>query len=905
MMNTTRGWLCCLLTAGAALLPARAAEVWRGADGIEVTFPNGTTRTFALQGDLLLGLKSASVAGVELTSPRTVQFPLLAQEWANDRTIWPLLRLKEAKPVGEAVELRCELLGTTDERAYRAMFVYAGDREKALGEAITPRLTQLKAKRDAAAAVFEETLAREGEIRKIREEIAEAEKQLAKAAGREKQTLAKKLKLLQKEQVNIRNLLRPSMLFRMPGLQKHQDAIDAFDAAVAERALEVGTIHRDYYRFAHLRQPEAACDAAAVGRLAGELGEALKPAGTLTWTVAPERRNIAGWNWVGWRQHYRFQTAGGRKVNVLRQLGTWELDGKAPGTTVVNLRYRGLGRIEQALTAGDEGGVREAWTTTEIVPGAVKAAPLVSPIIPASIQINDRGFALAHRAGAWIAHMARGAGHGFVDFQFRPPAAFCSFFLRQGSLRAMSEVFPGDACISQTDEEWFADTDAHATSPQVYLALVTKDAPLKCHESRTRWQEVDQYVRDLVSAELGFVPREPLPGVGILSDAGWAGYYTALAKTGLDGWADAGVRLVAYHNPGWVNGRYQGPKGDPKTPKPTGGGVCNVYDWWPTWDVVEPWQTFQKACARRGVAFYPWLGQTIWRDGAFARRVGLDVKLWALNAPGDTHGAGYGPQSMKGNILHDRFRQVFSAQIEKVRTELGCQGFWADSFQNLFMSQLDWANTGDSQQRRWWEQIAAWSRQGLGWMAESHSFPGLSCSIEVPGWEEDYSYFQHVWKWHRGDAQGNYAPAELDRIAFRVMANKGWTAPDHSYKTHPNFAIPSFKRFAHEYLAALPKMRRSYVLPGEAGVLWLTFADDAHGVWFAFGEQDVPKGVQAAYLLDADAKPITQTQLHHTYAVHADDLLRAFGLRRGPEKDPRLGRKYTPPTYTWPQWATK
>ncbi|MFP4353617.1 MAG: hypothetical protein ACLFUJ_00735 [Phycisphaerae bacterium] len=75
----------------------------------------------------------------------------------------------------------------------------------------------------------------------------------------------------------------------------------------------------------------------------------------------------------------------------------------------------------------------------------------------------------------------------------------------------------------------------------------------------------------------------------------------------------------------------------------------------------------------------------------------------------------------------------------------GYDGFWGDNFQNLFMSTLDWANgTGTPLQRTWWKQLAAWSREGIGWMAESHSAPGLSCSIEVDNWEEDFWYFPHV-----------------------------------------------------------------------------------------------------------------------------------------------------------------
>ncbi len=899
--------------------PAGAATVERGDDGIVVDFGDdgivvdfgdGVVLRFAQREGYFFGLNRVSVGGVELSSPETCLRPCLAEEFdlpgpPAGRMSWPLARLTAVRAEGERVEIDLQLLGTTDPRALRRLFVFAGDRDRALApENVTPELADLKAKAESAEAAFTKAFATDADHAAAADALREAERALKSAESpRDRQRAQRDARRANRKLQEVVARLRPVLAARSADLRRAQEVIDAFEAALDERALELGSIHRDFYRFAHTRLPAEFCTRRFLAAQVADLAAACGPAGTLTWVLEPERRNVAGWTWVGWRQHYRFRLPKGRRVNVLRQLGTWELGGRPDGLTVVNLRYRGLGRIEQPLaSAGGGEGVREAFSTTEIMPGAVGGSYLVSPQVPASEDevLTDRGYALKHRAGAWIARMARGAGHGFVDFQYRPEAALAAFPLRQGGLRALTEAFPGDAYLSQTDEEFFAATEAHETVPMVYLALVTRRGRLTTAESRTRWQEIDQHVRDAVSEELGFVQHEALPGIGILSDAGWAGYYKALAEGGLDGWADKGVRLVAYHNPGWINGRYQGPDGPPDT----GGGVCNIYDWWPTKDVVEPWQAFQRACARRGVAFYPWLGQTLWRDAPFVERLGLDREHWSLNTPFDEHGPGYGAENMKGNIHDPRFREVFLGQLERLRGQCGYQGFWADSFQNLFMSQLDWARDGGaSMQRAWWEQIAAWSRVGVGWMAESHAFPGLSCSIEVHGWEDQPWFFRHVWKWHRGGAQNAYSGEALDRIGFRVMANKGWTAPDHSYKTHTDFAIPSFKRLAQEYLAALPTMRRSYVLPDSAGMLWLGYGGDEEGVYFAFDARPVPKGVRASYVLDRKDTPVAEAEAERTYRVTADDLLERFGVRRGPERDPRIGRTYDPPAYTWPNWG--
>ncbi len=776
----------------------------------------------------------------------------------------------------------------------------APDREAALAEP-SHELREAKRKADAARLAIEKALLADTAYAEARAAVTEAEQRVV-AAGDDLTARADAEQDVRKAGNTLakaRAKAWPGLVKRTPALADADRTIQAYEGALRTAGLARGKIHRDYYRLAVTRLPAEVCARAHVEAWADAHADALTPAGTLTWRLQPVQRNIAGWSWVGWKQSYEVALADGRKVNCLRQLGTWEVGGGVDGLTLVNLRYRGLGNLEQPLTAGPGGGVEQPFATFDMMPGACGKPMAVSPVVPVPTDeaFTDRAYGLAHRVGAWIFCMARGGGHGYVDFQYRPEATLASYPERQGNVRALTECYPGDPCVSQTDVEFFARADRFRTTPQVYLALVTKDAPLTEAETHTRWQEVDQQVRDDVAEDLNFVQFEPWPGIGVLSDAGWAGYYKGLAEGGLDAWADAGVRLVAYHNPGWINGRYQGPDGPPKT----GGGVCNIYDWWPTKDVEDPWTAFQKACARRQVAFYPWLGQTVWRDAPFVQRVGEAPEHWSLNTPDDWHGPGYGYMNMKGNVHDPAFREAFLGRLEEVRTRFGYQGWWADSFQNLFMSQLDWATGGgNSLQRAWWEAIAAWTREGVGWMAESHAFPGMSCSIEVHGWEDDVWTFQHVWKWYRGNHQADYTGEQLDRTCFRAMARKGWTAPDHSYKTHATFAIPSFTRLANEYMAALPAMRRSYELGEERGVLWLTFGEkDAEGVFFAFEAGPVPSGVTAACILDEGAAPAKAFEADRTYRVGGTDLLEAFGVRRGPLTDPRRGRSYTPPEYTW------
>ena len=365
-------------------------------------------------------------------------------------------------------------------------------------------------------------------------------------------------------------------------------------------------------------------------------------------------------------------------------------------------------------------------------------------------------------------------------------------------------------------------------------------------------------------------------------------------------WHADGVRLIASHSPGWVNGEiYRDGK---MLEKHVNGGECSINDWVPPPNMFEPWKKFQKRAAKLGISYHPWIGQTIIDDGPFVHRVGSEKHHWSLNVPTDEHGPGYAPKHVKGNVHDKSFREEFLRCMEYTRTDFGYQGIWIDSFQNLMMSQLAWSDgSGNSMQRAWWEILSDWSRKGVSIMSESHAFPGISCSIEVPKWEEDYHYFQHIWKWLRAGTQGRYEPEKLDEMGFRFMSNKSWVAPDRGYSLKGDWRMPSFSRFANEYLAALPDMRRSWVLADGKGMLWLPYGSNDEGILYPYVDQDLPAGVKAAGILTKEGAAKAQAQ--HTYRVSGKDLRAAFGCALPPQDDPRQQLTYTAPQHTWPDWA--
>jgi len=470
-----------------------------------------------------------------------------------------------------------------------------------------------------------------------------------------------------------------------------------------------------------------------------------------------------------------------------------------------------------------------------------------------------------------------------------------SFFERQGNLRNLSESFQGDKTISFTDEEYFALTSQHTTEKQVFLVMVDKDKVFTADEMRTRWHEVDQFVRDQVSEELGFVQQEPVPGIGILYENGRPNAFMAMANGGLQTWADAGVKVLVNHAPGWYSDQHN----DGWDQKRTAGGNSNrISDWRPTLDVEEPWRALSRKAGEVGIAYYAYMTGMANREKEFVAEVGTDMKHWGVNNPANDFSSGYPPKLVGHNPLDPRFYEIFTQKIENTQDNFGFQGIWADSFQNMYMSQLNWGGgDGNSTQRAWWELISKWSQRGINWMSESHGFPGWSCSIEVPGWEKDTLFFPHVWKWLRGLSQNSYSPEELDELTFRTMAAKGWIGPDLSYKAADKIATPGFERLAKEYNAALPMMRRPYIVGKEKGVLWTPFDSDSSGVFFSFTDQDLPAGIKANTILEK--KAAKNLAAFQTYSVSGEDLPSAFGMRKPPLEDPRAGKEYRPNEWVW------
>ncbi len=910
--RATIGW------AGPAPDPAKVS---RNQESLKVELSGDVVLEFALRGKHLLGLREARVGSLPLTSDQTLLRPILADDaWKQDRP-WVVHRMVledvSAGPDG-SVTLTVGLQASQSEAALKAVYLWAGDAKRALGPGITPELKAARDAADASRKVLLEAAGKHpdvvkalGEAQKIQDEIDQREQ----SGGRVPGFLRVRLRKAREKLPALKASVFPELARSDDRLADAYAQIQRFEELRDQRALELGRIHRDYFGSAMLRLPAEMNTPEAIAKIAASEPADAFDGGTLKWTIEPAKVNVAGWPYRGWRHRYALQLAEGLSTRFIREAGTWELGGEAIGTTVVAMRYRGLGGLDETFGRGKDGGIDRNFTTTEIIPGAAGGGPVISPVVPASSKRTDRGFGIAHRVSPWIGRMIRGAGSQMFEFQHRPEGVFASFPDRLADLRVVTEAFTGDRAISQINEEAFARASRQETTPQYYLALIAPaDKPFAVHDGRTRWQEMDQYTRRRVSEELGFVQAEPLPGVGLNLDTAWEPRIRTLTER-MDGYAKMGMRMILVHQPGWMNGRGLKECKDPQFSKlAVGGGDCSIYDYVPRPTVAKEWKALTEKLARHKVAYIGWSSYFSVGPGAFIQELknkhGLGAEDFAdFERPGsmDDRDAFFQRINIAHNPNNPTILREYVARIDAARREYGLQGIWADSWHK-------WALVVGNDTRRppsfraWMEQYARWSREGMAFVSEGQGSPIMSCSIELSEqkFKDEWWFLQYTTLWYRGKAEPpGSGTVQADRHTFRVMANKCWPFPETGWGQDPLKMIPDFARLAHEYNAALPRMRRSYVLPDGAGVLWMGSGKDAdRGVWFPFAEADIPAGVSAEYILDGAGQKGT-VQPYRTYAVTGKDVLKAFGLRVGPEQDPRAGRPYQPIQYTWPGWTGK
>ena len=378
------------LSLGLGLLSS--AEIERSATSLDVRLSESVHLSFALDNERLLGLATADVHGVATTAADTVFRPYLAEDMFGEPRFTHALRLVRIEEHAKGITLVLDAHASGTREALDLFYVMTPDGSS---QADNQSLAKLRSKAEEARAT-------------IRRLILASHKGAKKAQAQLAEHLATPIPENQQEQQiytvrtsfysdrvdsQINKALRKSHKDD-PAILAAQADVAAYDAALLKTAVAGNNkrIHVDYFGQAIPQLPAESAQRAQQSKLAAVSGEKV---GTIRWTFTPEQVNIAGWDWQGWSHQISYEgIEGSPTFRVLRNQGTWELGGQAVGSTVVAMRYRGLGSIEETFEDNGNGGVHTAFTTTEIIPGAVGGTPIISPAIPESVEVGDRGYGL-------------------------------------------------------------------------------------------------------------------------------------------------------------------------------------------------------------------------------------------------------------------------------------------------------------------------------------------------------------------------------------------------------------------------------------------------------------------------------------------------------------------------------
>lgn len=521
-----------------------------------------------------------------------------------------------------------------------------------------------------------------------------------------------------------------------------------------------------------------------------------------------------------------------------------EIGGNVNNLTLINFRYRGRGKIEESFS---NTGPKTYYSTADIWPGK-----WAKPRQTSGFPFGDSA-AMATRSSANLITMPRGGGVAFFDLQAKEDFAILTTRPLYGNFRSLTEAFPNDPYISQTDDEYFQEGVAKRSTPIQYILFIEKGIGNQKQLLRNLWADADSYYRTQHEAQLGLKRYPVQPAIGFNWDyfkpnQSYARAAENLASTAKS-YQAAGVKMVLNHNAGWLNG--QGAKlgldGQAKEPF-LGSGTCNVYDYKPLPKMETAWKSLYDSLHKYQMNYLIWVTAMAKRKGDFATEVSTDSTHWAMFSPTVDNNV-YGKDMVKFNILYPKFKQVYRQRMLAVKQNQGYDGIWYDSWHNLWASSFGFQHAKpEPNHLAWMQELAWWSiHHNLIPMAEGQMSPGLSCTIEVPEWESQPWYFNQTVRWLRNGEHKSYSADSLNRLGFKLLAAGGWLTFDVlEYNTEgpyvePNTIMPEFSALAKLLNTHQPKMFRRQFLANDAGVQWFN-ASGKPTLWFSFSGQVPPEG---------------------------------------------------------------
>lgn len=383
---------------------------------------------------------------------------------------------------------------------------------------------------------------------------------------------------------------------------------------------------------------------------------------SLTLVLRPAAYQVHGYAFQGFSYHYEYA---GTQVPLfyLMDKASWELDGEAAGATV----FSQSSCSEPVVTLEPE-----TFFTTEGELFFIDQAAMYNRV-------------MTHNLPRWASHQA-------FDFQFRGDATLLGLFDHVDLIRSVLRREPGKAELKCFDKHIFDETLHYRTAPK---AILLNRDPKTLTTQRNLWTWVQDDVHRRARAEFGLREQPPLPLCGhhYWSNRTIDTYYHDIVP------AMAAVGIKGIFTENFKKSDAGGPAGE-EDYRLHNGNMCTSQEYVISdrCGGMEKFKAYIARCQELGLANYLWTNTYVSLAAAINAEHRCESGTWycAMEDTRTKYAGAYTSVSSNLNFKNPVARQYYVDAHRAIVQESGLEGYFIDSFYNLFFMPLSY-HTGHPQ----------------------------------------------------------------------------------------------------------------------------------------------------------------------------------------------------------------
>ncbi|MEI6520174.1 MAG: glycoside hydrolase family 66 protein [bacterium] len=545
------------------------------------------------------------------------------------------------------------------------------------------------------------------------------------------------------------------------------------------------------------------------------------------------------YNFDGFAYHYEYNSQD-VPIFFIYDQASWEIDGDIEGATVYN----------------------QSACSSPVVTFEKNTAWSTEGILFFLVEQGNQNPIMTHNLPRW-------ADHQWFDFQFKGDKTLLGVYPRVDLIRSLICRDAGKAELKCFDKHIFDEALSYSTVPKSILLNTNKKTVV---DHKNLWTAVYDTTADMARAEYGIKEQPPVPFVG---QHHWTNYtIETYYKDIVPACAAVGIRQIFAEN------FKRSDSAEPQ--KLLSGNMCtsHEYEIAPEHGGVEKFKEYIDRCHKYNIKNFMWTNTYVSLN-AKMNLLQRDERGWymAMEDTRTKYAGAYTMVSSNLDLKNPDVRRYWIDAHKKIIEETGLDGFYIDSYYNLFFMPVNFKTMHP--QTSWRESMWVMKElqdAGVEWMIESfgpfgqpghgHSdsydidnaficyHVGLgnnAVTVPVPGMETDkntchdpaFIYYQLAHK----------VPCSLPLFIDGKRIDEVYG------ETH--------RRVLREYHELLPLMHRRYLQEDGQSVLWHDSEGTTALVWnFTEREAAIPGDVfditSGQQLPKADAY---QLKAMHTYRV--------------------------------------